>query len=196
MDPITLSRTAAPIVAPVAPQPGQRPEGDDLVKRPVTEPGQARAGADSDRGVVDARRAGPYSEAERARIEELRARDREVRAHERAHLAAAGPHAQGGAQYTFTTGPDRRRYAVGGEVQIDTSPVSGDPAATLNKALQVQRAALAPAEPSAQDRRVAAQASAMAAAARAEMARERAANDDDQAADTQRPAAAAIDLLA
>jgi hypothetical protein len=47
---------------------------------------------------------------------------------------------------------------VAGEVAIDISPVSGDPAATLAKAEQVRRAALAPAEPSAQDRSVAAQA--------------------------------------
>ena len=38
---------------------------------------------------------------------------------------------------------------------IDVSPVAGDPRATIEKADQVKRAALAPAEPSPQDRQVA-----------------------------------------
>lgn len=57
-------------------------------------------------------------------------------------------------------------YAVGGRVRIDVSAVSGDPAATLRKMQQVRRAALAPAEPSSQDRRVASRASAEEAKAR------------------------------
>lgn len=66
-------------------------------------------------------------------------RDREVRAHEQAHMAAAGAYSRGG--------PDNRQYAVGGEVQIDTSAVSGDPEATIRKAQTVRRAANAPATP-------------------------------------------------
>jgi DNA anti-recombination protein RmuC len=58
-------------------------------------------------------------------------------------------------EFTFQRGPDGKRYAVGGEVSIDVSKIPGDPQATLDKADQVRRAALAPAEPSAQDRRVA-----------------------------------------
>ena len=112
------------------------------------------------------------SEAEQRQVRELQARDREVRAHEQAHLAAAGPHARGGASYTYQRGPDGRQYAVGGEVGIDTSPVAGDPQATLLKAQIIARAALAPAEPSAQDRRVAAAAANMANQARAELAQE------------------------
>lgn len=99
----------------------------------------------------------------------LKQRDREVRAHEQAHLSAAGRFALGGAGFEYQRGPDGRLYAVGGDVQIDTSPVPGDPRATLEKAETVRRAALAPSEPSAQDRRVAAQASRMAAAASAEI---------------------------
>ena len=78
-----------------------------------------------------------------------------VRAHEQAHKAAAGAHAKGGPTYEYQSGPDGKRYAVGGEVQIDTSPVPNDPQATIQKMQQVQRAANAPAEPSSQDRRVA-----------------------------------------
>ncbi len=67
-------------------------------------------------------------------------------------------------------GPDGLNYAVGGEVAIDTSPVSGDPEATLRKAQIIRAAASAPAEPSPQDRRVAAQAASREAAAQAELA--------------------------
>lgn len=103
-------------------------------------------------------------------ISELKSRDREVKAHEQAHLAAGGRHVTGGASYSYQTGPDGQRYAIGGEVGIDTSPVSGDPEATLSKAQQIRAAALAPAEPSSQDLKVAAQATQMAAQARAEIA--------------------------
>lgn len=103
-------------------------------------------------------------------IQELRATDREVRAHEMAHQAAAGGLSKGGPTFEYQSGPDGQRYAVSGEVQIDTSGVSGDPEATLQKAQQIQRAALAPAQPSAQDRSVAVAAAAMAAEARAEIA--------------------------
>lgn len=102
-------------------------------------------------------------------ISELRIRDQEVRAHELAHLAAAGGIAKGGPTFDYQRGPDGKLYAVGGEVQIDTSSVPGDPEATLQKAEQIQRAALAPAQPSAQDRSVAMAAAAMAAEARAEI---------------------------
>ena len=112
------------------------------------------------------------NEADQARLRELKARDREVRAHEQAHLAAAGSLAQGGPSYSYERGPDQRLYAVGGEVQIDTSEVQGDPAATLRKAQIIRRAALAPNNPSAQDRSVAAAASQMASAASAELAQQ------------------------
>lgn len=106
---------------------------------------------------------------EQAEIRELAARDREVRAHEQAHMAVGGQYA-GGVSYDYSRGPDGRLYATGGSVSIDISPVAGDPAATITKMQQVQRAALAPAEPSGQDRAVAAQAAQLIAQARAEIA--------------------------
>ncbi len=110
---------------------------------------------------------------EKREVEKLRKRDREVRAHEAAHKAAAGSLSSGGASFSFTRGPDGRRYATSGEVSIDTSAVSGDPDATIRKMLQVRSAALAPASPSGQDRKVAAQASSKAQAARAEASQEK-----------------------
>ena len=102
-------------------------------------------------------------------VEELKARDQEVRTHEAAHLAAAGQHAKGGPTFDYQQGPDGKRYAVGGEVQIDTSKVPNDPEATIQKARQIRAAAMAPAEPSSQDRQVAAQAVQMESQARAEL---------------------------
>lgn len=106
---------------------------------------------------------------EQVEIRELSTRDREVRAHEQAHMAVGGQYA-GGVSYDYTRGPDGRLYATGGSVSIDISPVASDPAATVDKMQQVQRAALAPAEPSGQDRAVAAQAAQLIAQARAEIA--------------------------
>ncbi|MCB1924024.1 MAG: hypothetical protein KDJ27_09810 [Gammaproteobacteria bacterium] len=102
--------------------------------------------------------------AEYRELEQLQRRDREVRQHEQAHIAAGGGHVSGAASFTYETGPDGRRYAVGGEVPIDTSEVAGDPEATIRKMQAIRSAATAPSEPSAQDRQVAAE------AARREMA--------------------------
>ena len=112
------------------------------------------------------------TEEEEQVVRELQARDREVRAHEAAHAAAGGAYA-GAPTYTYQRGPDGRQYAVGGSVSIDTSPVQGDPAATIQKAQQIKRAALAPAEPSAQDRAVAAAADALLLQAQADLREER-----------------------
>jgi hypothetical protein len=111
---------------------------------------------------------------EQQEIAELSARDREVRAHEQAHAAVGGQHA-GAPTYEFKIGPDGKRYAVGGEVPIDISK-TGDPEEDLRKMMQVRAAALAPAQPSPQDMRVAAEATAMAAEARVEIAEERSAD--------------------
>ncbi len=110
---------------------------------------------------------------QQALICELAATDGHVRAHEQAHLAAAGPFAVSGASYTVTTGPDGKQYAVSGEVGLDTSPVLGDPAATVQKARVIEAAAYAPADPSSQDRAVAAAAAAMEQQAELELAKSR-----------------------
>ncbi|MDI9244892.1 putative metalloprotease CJM1_0395 family protein [Marinobacter sp. CHS3-4] len=107
--------------------------------------------------------------AELKQLTELKARDREVRAHEAAHQAVGGQYA-GAISYVYERGPDGAQYAVGGEVSIDTSPVSGDPQATIEKMRTVRAAALAPAEPSPQDRAVAAQAMQLMLQAQAELA--------------------------
>ena len=107
-----------------------------------------------------------------AEVRKLAQRDREVRAHEQAHAAVGGKHASH-PHYQYEKGPNGVSYAVSGHVNIDVSEVPGDAEATLQKMQQVQRAALAPANPSASDRAVAAKASQMAVQARADLAREK-----------------------
>ncbi len=121
----------------------------------------------------DARPAGnktaTLSDEERAQVEALKKRDREVRAHEHAHASTGGRYA-GSPSYSYETGPDGHQYAVEGEVPIDSGTIPGDPQATIDKLTVVIKAALAPAEPSGQDRKVAAKAQADLVKARAELA--------------------------
>ena len=90
-------------------------------------------------------------------VSELKSRDLEVKAHEMAH-ASVGGSTTGSPSYDYEVGPDGKRYAVSGEVSVDLSRVAGDPQATIAKMQKVHAAALAPANPSAQDTRVAANA--------------------------------------
>lgn len=94
----------------------------------------------------------PYEQsAEDQYLADLKARDQEVRTHEASHAAAAGPHLVRGPSYQYTIGPDGKPYATGGEVQVDVSPVRGNPRATLLKAQQIRSAATAVAAPSSAD---------------------------------------------
>ncbi len=135
----------------------------------ITDSRQVRTMPGQDEVGADGRKRDSFELSQEAEeIRKLQARDREVRVHEAAHAAAGGAYS-GAPSYTFERGPDGQTYAVGGEVSIDVSPVSGDPLATLQKAQQVRAAALAPAEPSAQDMKVAQRAQAMAAKAHAQL---------------------------
>lgn len=94
------------------------------------------------------------NEEQKRQVSELKRRDTEVRAHENAHSTAGGNYTSA-PSFEFTTGPDGKRYATSGEVQIDSSPVRGNPRATMRKMDVVIRAATAPADPSPQDMAVA-----------------------------------------
>lgn len=107
-------------------------------------------------------------QVEQKQIVELKLRDQEVRTHEQAHASVGGSHT-GAPTYTFEVGPDGKQYAVAGEVSVDLSPVSGDPKETIAKMKQVHAAALAPAEPSPQDIKVAASATKMILEAQSEL---------------------------
>jgi len=103
-------------------------------------------------------------------IARLKRIDAEVRAHERAHRVVGGQYA-GQEHYEYSRGPDGQQYAVGGEVSIDISK-ERDPQATIAKMQTVRAAAMAPANPSAQDMSVAATATNLLNEAMQELARQ------------------------
>lgn len=126
-------------------------------------------------------------EQERA-IQQLAARDAEVRAHEAAHAGAAGS-LGGRPSLEYVVGPDGKRYAVGGEVSVDTSP-GRTPEETIARARTIRAAATAPASPSAQDLAVAAAATRMESEAQAAI---RARHQAESAGRLERISAEAVD---
>ncbi len=145
------------------------PEGDETDGRKSQEQTDEQKRKEREPGPVPASELTP---TELDEIRNLKNRDREVRAHEQAHVAAGGAYVKGRPNYTYETGPDGHQYAVGGEVSIDTGSVPDNPEASIQKARTIKRAALAPAQPSAQDRQVAAKAARMEQEARVDMSRE------------------------
>ncbi len=113
------------------------------------------------------------TEKEREEVKKLKETDKKVRQHEQAHMMAGAGLIISGAQFEYKRGPDGQLYAIAGEVTIDTSEVPNNPEATLEKAKKIQRAALAPQDPSPQDRQVAAKARQMENKARTEIMKER-----------------------
>ncbi len=109
------------------------------------------------------------TQAELQIVENLKGIDTEVRRHEMAHVAAGGRYITSGASFSYKKGPDGKNYAVEGEVKIDTSPIPGDPQATITKMRQIKNAALAPASPSPQDLKVAASATSASSKALSEL---------------------------
>ncbi|EAI0653414.1 hypothetical protein E0287_07325 [Campylobacter coli] len=99
-------------------------------------------------------------------LRELQSIDRNVKAHEAAHQAAGGGLA-GAASFSYIRGPDNQMYAVAGEVPIRMQE-GRTPEETIANARQVAAAAMAPADPSPQDYKVAANAAKMEFDARAE----------------------------
>ncbi len=173
-----------PLYSPVRPH--TEIESDrEPADKPIEESAEKSASSDSThKGKEETQQTKQLSEEEKSHVQQLQQRDREVRAHEQAHMAAAGGLARGGASFSFVSGPDGRRYAIGGEISIDTSPVSGDPAATLLKAARIRQAALAPAQPSSQDMQVASRAAQMAQEARVEISKERTSVDSEDNKDS------------
>ncbi len=124
--------------------------------RPRAAQGPSGADEATNTAVKSADAQGKLSAEQQEQLTKLKARDADVRQHEQAHQAAGGPYA-GSISFTYQQGPDGKRYAVGGEVPIDTSP-ERTPQETIRKMEVVKRAALSPTDPSSQDARVAAMA--------------------------------------
>ena len=99
----------------------------------------------------------PLDFAQRAEVQKLQARDREVRSHEAAHQSVGGRFA-GAVSYTYERAPNGKLYAIGGEVPIEIVDDPNNPQKTIDRMRQVIAAALAPADPSSQDRSVASRA--------------------------------------
>lgn len=172
--PVTPALPARPVSPTSSPGLAGASQSPATAGRALGDPPSVRAGeeAEPSAGQPSNHRSATSPQQQRLeqrQIAELARRDQAVRAHEQAHAAVGGSYA-GAPSYTYSRGPDGKRYAVGGEVGIDVAAVPNDPAATLAKMEVVLRAALAPAEPSAQDLRVAAQARAQMVQARAELA--------------------------
>lgn len=118
------------------------------------------------------------SDAEKKEVEHLKKRDLEVKNHERAHAAIGGRFA-GAPNYQYETGPNGIRYAIDGEVPIDLTEIANDPQATIDKMNQVYRAALAPLEPSSEDRSIASEAQRSISSAKAELTKQDNTKNDD-----------------
>jgi len=138
----------------------------------------ARSDSASSLSISSSAQSSQLTPEQQQQVQQLKEIDRKVHSHEQAHLAVGGDLVRGGASFSYQTGPDNIRYAVGGEVSIDASP-GRTPKETIPKAQHIRATALAPAEPSSQDRSVAAKAARMENDARSELAvqqREEAAN--------------------
>ena len=116
-----------------------RPEKDSVTK------GEGHAGAftrGTDGNALDREDA--------ALLQKLKARDAKVRNHEAAHVMAAGGQAHGLPIYAYQMGPDGKRYAIGGSVNISILR-TGDAAHDARQAQNAYRAAMATGEPSPRD---------------------------------------------
>jgi hypothetical protein len=106
--------------------------------------------------------------SKKALITRLQARDTIVKKHEAAHISAGGGVIRSGANFTYQEGPDKKLYAIGGEVSIDTSSEAA-PQDTIAKMQVVRSAALAPSDPSSTDYQVASTATMIEMQARLEL---------------------------
>jgi hypothetical protein len=166
---VSASQQLVPAIFSRGPTSNADQVSDKVLEAPGTDESQARN--EPQQLAVSTRKnaiAQALTADELSQLRLLKNRDREVRAHEQAHASVGGPYA-GAPNYQYTKGPDGRQYASSGHVNIDSSKITGDPEATLQKALQLKRAALAPAQPSQQDRRVAVSAQQLVIEARADL---------------------------
>lgn len=147
-------------------------------KNSAAEPSAAAEGQNKNKEENKTAENKELSSQEKQEIRKLEQRDRQVRAHEMAHQAAGGQYA-GSASYSYQKGPDNKRYAVAGSVDIETSPAK-TPEETVKKADQIKRAATAPAQPSAADLQVAAKAARMKMEAQAELNQKNLSHNKDE----------------
>lgn len=112
------------------------------------------------------------TQGQQQEVNKLKARDLEVKTHEQAHISAAAGLSTSAPTYEYQVGPDGKRYAIGGEVNISFVE-SKDPEANITNAEKMKNAALAPAEPSGQDYSVARNADSIIAQAQKELSQQK-----------------------
>lgn len=169
---IQHDKTASPGISSTDLESAAKPATDSAA-------GRKADGSEKDQGQSANGSATQLSDEQLKVVQELEVRDREVRQHEQAHASVGGQHT-GAPSLEYTRGPDGRMYATGGEVSVDTSAVANDPQATIEKMRTVIAAALAPVEPSTQDRQVAAKAQALLTEALASLSLEENAQEQDE----------------
>ncbi|NPA13393.1 MAG: protein-glutamate O-methyltransferase [Aquificae bacterium] len=103
-------------------------------------------------------------------VQQLKRIEQKVKAHELAHKTVGGELA-GAVRYKYAKGPDGKMYIVGGEVPIKLKQ-GKNPEETIQIAQKIKQAALAPADPSPQDRNVAAAATMLEIRAKMELAKQ------------------------
>ena len=96
------------------------------------------------------------SDKEKQQLQELKSRDIEVKKHEQTHQRVGSPYTSA-PSYEYETGPDGKKYAVAGSVNIDSKDEE-TPEKTAKKMRIIIKAAKAPAQPSGKDLSVAADA--------------------------------------
>jgi hypothetical protein len=116
---------------------------------------RGESGSSGDEALADARAVKSLGGDEKM-LRELQQRDAQVRSHESAHVMAAGGQASM-PTYSYQTGPDGRRYAIGGSVDISMIS-SGDSEQSARQAQKAYRAAMAAGEPSSADMQAASRA--------------------------------------
>lgn len=87
-------------------------------------------------------------------LAKLQAADAGVRSHEAQHFRAGGGLVNGVPEYDYAVGPDGQLYAVGGHVNVSTTPTA-DPDKAARDSMTFANAATAPGDASAQDMSVA-----------------------------------------
>lgn len=131
---------------------------------------QTNSTATSEKKTENSKKTEALTTSQQGLVTQLQARDSVVKAHERAHISAGAGVIRSGATFVYQEGPDKKLYAIGGEVSIDTGE-ENTPIETIQKMQLVRTAALAPSDPSSTDYQVAATASMLQMQARLEESR-------------------------
>ncbi len=97
------------------------------------------------------------SKEEQKEVKELERIDRQVRSRELTHRAVAGSYAKGSVSFDYVTGPDGKKYAKEGHINIDSRPVPNNPEATIRKARAIRSVELSTTNTSPQNRTVSAE---------------------------------------